>query len=81
MNNGTPPTLEPPQDPISMMTAKAARTGVAVAHRLNECRYDVPNSRRYGTRMARRRLSNSEHDGSLSASLHCRFEGVDGLRD
>ena len=63
-----------------MMTAKAARTGVAAAHRLNDRCYHILNGGRGGARMARRRLSNSKHHSSLSPSLHCRLDRADRLR-
>jgi hypothetical protein len=56
------------------MIAKAAGTRVAAAHRLNQRCYDISNTGRHGARMARRLLSNSKHDGSLSPS------GVSGER-
>jgi hypothetical protein len=65
--------------PDGTMIAKA-RKRVAAAHRLNQRCYDIPNTGRHGAGMARRRLSNSKHDGSLGPSLHCYFDRVDRLR-
>jgi len=53
---------------------------VAAAHRLNQRCYDIDNTGRRGARMARRLLSNHNHEGSLSPSLHCRFDRADRLR-